>query len=42
MSIALPNNKAEKKARYRLLMQQGSLTVAQARQAYRDYLKRLK
>jgi hypothetical protein len=42
MSISLPNNRAEKKTRYRMLVRQGSLTVAQARQAYRDYLSRLK
>lgn len=42
MSISLPNNKAEKKARYRMLVKQGSLSLQQAKQAYHDYLARLK
>ena len=42
MSISLPENKADKKARYRMLVKQGSLSLEQARQAYRDYLERLK
>jgi len=42
MSIGLPNNKTEKKARYEMLVKQGSMTIQQAKQAYRDYLERLK
>ncbi len=41
MSISLPNSKAEKLARYNMLVKQGSLTIEQAKQAYRDYLARL-
>ena len=40
--IALPLNNRDKKARYRMLVKQGSLSIQQARQAYRDYLGRLK
>jgi len=42
MSIKLPNNKAEKLARYNMLVKQGSVTIEQAKQAYRDYLAKLK
>lgn len=42
MSISLPNNKTEKKARYRMLIKQGSLTIQQAKQEYRRYLSWLK
>ena len=42
MSVSLPNNKLQKKIRYWQLVSQSSLTLAQAKQAYRDYLKRLK
>ena len=42
MSIGLPNNKAEKLARYNMLAKQGSLSYKQAKQAYRDYLRRRK
>jgi len=40
MSISLPNNKTEKLARYNMLVKQGSITIEQAKQAYRDYLKK--
>jgi len=42
MSISLPNNKAEKKARYKLLVKQNNMTIQQARQEYRRYLSWLK
>jgi len=42
MSISLPNNKAEKKARYKLLVKQHNMTIQQARQEYRRYLSWLK
>lgn len=42
MSISLPNNKHEKLARYNMLVRQGSITIQQAKQLYRDYLNRLK
>lgn len=42
MSISLPNNKAEKLARYKMLVKQGSMTIKQARREYRRYLSWLK
>ena len=39
MSISLPNNKEEKKARLSKLVKQGSLTQQQANQAYEDYCR---
>ena len=42
MSIGLPNNKAEKKARYKMLVKQGSLSIQQAKQEYKRYLAWLK
>ena len=42
MSISLPTSKAEKKARYRMLIRQGSLTIQQANKEYRRYLTWLK
>lgn len=39
MSIALPKNKEEKWARYMMLVDQGSMTYAEAETAYIEYLK---
>lgn len=41
MSISLPTNKAEKWARYEMLIKQGSISHAQACEFYLDYLSRL-
>ena len=42
MSISLPNNKQEKKARYEMLVKQGVISNAQAVMMYRPYLHHLK
>jgi len=41
MSISLPTNKAEKWARYEMLVKQGSISKEQAYTYYLDYLSRL-
>ena len=40
--ISLPLNNRDKKARYRMLVKQDSLSIQQAKQEYRRYLKWLK
>lgn len=42
MSISLPENKQEKRARYKMLVAQGSITQQQANQMWRDYLRLFK
>jgi len=39
MSIAIPNNKKEKWARYQMLIKQNSMTYIQAKAAYIKYLR---
>ena len=40
MSIRLPSNKYEKCARYNMLVKQGSMSIEQAKESYRDFLLR--
>ena len=42
MSVSLPNNKQEKRARYKMLVKQGSITQQEANQMYREYLRLFK
>lgn len=39
MSIKLPDNRTEKKARYKMLVEQGSMTLKKAQDAYAAYLR---
>jgi len=39
MSISLPNNKEEKRARYDMLVKQGSMSRKQADKAYQQYCR---
>ena len=42
MSISLPTNKAEKWARYKMLIKQGSMSWQEAVRAYKYYLTRMR
>jgi len=39
MSISLPNNKQDKRARYNMLVKQGSMSRKDADRAYKQYCK---
>lgn len=39
MSTKLPNNKQDKRARYDMLVKQGSMSCEQADRAYKQYCK---